>query len=585
MKTKLSLVILTSVYIYSICDAQQFTRIYIGDHVNDGGSSWGACWIDYDNDGYPDIFITNLNMNNDRNCLYHNETDGTFVKILNDIIVTDSAGWGGGCSWGDYDNDGYIDAVVVNWDPNNNLYRNNGDGSFSKITEGVIPNETGMSVSASWTDYDNDGDLDLYVTKHAGHNTLYRNDGSSFFKITTGEIVTDTAESNNASWADYDNDGDVDMFVANGLDNPQNRLYENNGDGTFTKITNGVIVDDSESMGGSWGDYDNDGDLDLFVARPIDLNNLLYENNGNGDFIQITGQEIVTDGGNSSGSCWGDYDNDGDLDLFVANGEYFNRSVNFLYENDGDGNFIRITQGEIATDLDASNGAAWGDYDLDGDLDLFVTNTFNFSENNAMYRNNGSGNNWISIKCSGVYSNASAIGTKVRIKSSINGYPIWQMREISAQTGKNGQNSLNAHIGLGDAPTIDSLKIEWPSGLVEIDTDININQHLVILEGSLTGISFNNFEPEILGNLHVYQNAPNPFNSRSTIGFILTLPSDVIFEVYDLLGRKIKTISKIGVQPGTHQIIWDAKDHPSGIYFYKIQVEGHSETKKMLLLK
>jgi hypothetical protein len=242
-----------------------------------------------------------------------------------------------------------------------------------------------------------------------------------------------------------------------------------------------------DSFGGSWGDYDNDGDFDLFVTRtvfgsPATSYNSLYRNNGDGTFTTVTGDTVVTDGAYSYGSCWGDHDNDGDLDLFVANS-----GINFLYENIG-GSFVRAEAGAITTDANDSHGAAWGDYDRDGDLDLFVTNSGGSGEDNTLYRNNGNANSWISIKCIGILSNRSAIGARVSVKATIDGSPVWQVREVSSQTGYCGQNTLDAHFGLGDAAVIDSLRVEWPSGMVDEAADIGINRFVDLTEGDYSDL-------------------------------------------------------------------------------------------------
>ncbi|UCE18937.1 MAG: VCBS repeat-containing protein [Gemmatimonadota bacterium] len=465
----------------------QFTRIYEGDLVTDGGSSQGVSWIDYDNDGYLDLFVSNLIWPTGQdNWLYHNNGDETFSKITEGDITHDG-GLSRTSTWGDCDNDGDPDCFVSNWpDERNFLYLNDGHGTFTKVTTGEIVNENRGSPAAAWADYDNDGDLDLFVANY-GPNSLFRNDGEGFTKITSGDIATDVSDSYSAAWGDYDNDGDLDLFVTSNYGNLNNYFYKNNGDGTFEKVTGQNIVSDGgESFGGSWGDYDNDGDLDLFVPNisySTDGNNFLYNNNSDGTFTRITQGDIVNDGGYSFGSAWGDYDNDGDLDLFVSNYPDGGQSRDFLYENNGGGTFSGVTGEGVVTDEGASYGAAWGDYDRDGDLDLFVAKFADQNENNTLYQNNGSNNNWINIKCVGTISNTSAIGAKVRIKAFIYGTPTWQLREISAQTGYCSQNSLNAHFGLADATLIDSIKIEWPSGTVDILTDIDVNQFVIITEG------------------------------------------------------------------------------------------------------
>ncbi len=462
----------------------QFTRITEGDIVNDDGFSFGAAWIDYDNDGYLDLFVTNWWDAVQRNFLYHNDGDGTFTKITNDII----AYYGGSLAstWGDYDNDGDLDVLAAN--PGyggagapNHFFVNNGDGSFTKVTDDTIATDVAVSTTPAWADYDNDGDLDLFVGVHCQPPdcgpSLYRNDGEEFTKMNNLEIGLTLVEGN-GTWGDCDGDGDPDLLVTRPQLNT-NSLFRNNGDGTFTEMTSCVISQDSSGVG-SWGDYDNDGDLDVFATYGRNQPNILYQNEGGCEFIKITGQEIVSDSGYWSCACWGDYDNDGDLDLFVTGNYQYTPRLNALWENNGDGTFSKVTDGVLVTDLEASAGAACGDYDRDGDLDLLVANT-NY-EDNALYRNNGNSNNWITIRCIGSNSNRSAIGAKVRIRATIDGSPVWQLREISGQSSHFGQSSLDAHFGLRDAAVVDSIEIQWPSGLVDVLTDIGVNQFLTITE-------------------------------------------------------------------------------------------------------
>ncbi len=451
-----------------------FTRVLVGDIVEDGGSSVSCAWGDYDNNGHLDLFVAN--RNNENNFLYnYNHIYDEFSKITTGPLVNDG-GNSFGSSWADYDNDGDLDLFVANKGGNNFLYRSNGDGSFMKITTGAIVIDGGNSTGCSWGDYDNDGFLDLFVANDGQKNFLYHNNGDgSFNKITTGSVVNDVSNSTSASWADYDGDDDLDLFVTNYQQN--NSLYKNNGDGSFAKITSGAVVTDGgASFGSSWGDYDSDGDLDLFVTNDGE-NNFLYENNGDGTFIKIITGDIVNDGGASFGSSWADVDNDGDLDLFIAN----KNQNNFLYLNNGAGSFNKVASDAVVNVHGAFYGCAFADYDEDGDSDLFIANS---GDNNLLFKNNGSSNNWIKIRCVGAFSNRSAIGAKVKIKATIADTPRWQMREISAQTGGGygGQNNLIAEFGLGDAMQVDSIKIEWPAGTVQVLTNISANQLLNIVE-------------------------------------------------------------------------------------------------------
>ncbi|UCE17174.1 MAG: VCBS repeat-containing protein [Gemmatimonadota bacterium] len=464
----------------------QFTRVTEGAPVNDGGFSTGANWVDYDNDDYPDLFVPNWYNAAQRNVLYHNNGDGTFTKVTDGLIVNEGGSLSG--CWADYDNDGDVDVYLANPGQGssgayNFYYLNNGDGSFTKVTDDASVQERLTSMSGVCADYDNDGDLDLYVSHHCPprncSNSFFRNDGGTFTQMDNTELGLDDEDGSYGSWCDYDGDGDLDLYNTRG--HVKNALFQNNWDGTFTRITHNAIV--ADSVGGcSWGDYDNDGDFDLFIPGSRDGCHKLYNNVGNGEFIAVTGQELVDESGwNTIGSSWGDYDNDGDLDLVVVGNLYYEPVPNALYENNGDGTFTKVTESQITTDLESSAAAAWGDYDRDGDLDLFIPNVG--FEDNALYRNNGNANNWITIRCIGFVSNRSAIGAKVKVRAIISGEDVWQVREISGQTGAKGQNSLNAHFGLGDAAVIDEIRVEWPSGILSVLTSFDVNQFLTIVEG------------------------------------------------------------------------------------------------------
>jgi len=478
---KIQLITTILILISASLHGQTFTRVTEGDIVNDGGISFGAAWGDYDNDGDLDLFVANgAYMTEQDNVLYQNNGDGTFTKIISGDIVNDG-GRSTGSNWADYDNDDDLDLFVTNCcgeSPENILYQNNGDGTFTIIITGDIVTDIALSWSSSWGDYNNDGDLDLFVANvPSNNNFLYQNNADgTFAKITIGDIVNDGGDGTGSSWGDYDNDGDLDLFVTNGS-NENNFLYRNEGNDTFTKITAGDIVNDASwSESCSWADYDNDGDLDLFVTN-ANQSNALYTNNGDGTFTKVTTGDIVNDVGFALSAAWGDYDNDGDLDLFLAN---FDNLVNsFLYANNGDGTFTKITTGNIVNDQGVGTDASWIDYDNDGDLDLFVVN---WDQNNFLYANNGNLNNWIHFKLVGTHSNSSGIGAKVRLKATIFGNSYWQMREISGETGRGGQNTLNAEFGLGDAEIINEVSIEWPSGTTETFTDVVVNQFMIIQE-------------------------------------------------------------------------------------------------------
>jgi hypothetical protein len=566
--------------------------------VNDGSNSTGASWADYDGDGFLDLFVANGNLTPQNDLLYRNNRNGTFTQITaSDIVTAGGASIGG--TWGDYDNDGDVDLFVANRQGENNfLYRNEGGGAFVKITTGNIVTDGGNSNSSSWVDVDNDGDLDLYVINFNQADFLYRNDGAGMFtRITTGPPVTDISFSISGVWADYDNDGDQDLFIGNG-GNQNNFLYRNEDNGVFTKITTGAIVNDGGSaIGCSWGDYNNDGNLDLFVANFLGQNNFLYCNDGppNYTFTKITAGSIVNDGGNSVGSAWGDIDNDGDFDLFVGD----DGQNNSLYLNSGPPDYIftKVTASSLVNDGGNTFGVTLCDYDRDGDLDAFAANREN--QNNFLYANNGNSNHWVNILCEGVASNRSAIGAKISVKANINGTAIWQRHGVAAQSGYNSQNGFPSAFGLGGATQIDSLIVHWPSGNRDTFVGIAVDQFLTVTEGGqITQVEQQNKTlPE---RFTLLQNHPNPFwseatsrlagNPSTTIKYQLPSPTRVILQVYDLLGKPVKTLADQMQAAGIHSVIWDGTDQQarrmaSGIYICRLQAGSLTQSQKMILVQ
>ncbi|HMQ78183.1 MAG TPA: FG-GAP-like repeat-containing protein [Ignavibacteria bacterium] len=581
------LLLACTLFVCEVCSQVTFTKVTTGAIVNDAAYTEGVYWFDYNNDGLLDMFAANIT--NQNNILFRNDGSGNFTKITTGALVNDG-GFSYGASIGDYNNDGYPDIFVVNGgssaNQNNFFYTNNGDGSFTKVTTGIFVNEIGNSWGSSPVDYDKDGKLDIYTANYNRNNFLYKGNGDgSFTKITAGAIVNDGGNSLNCAWGDYDNDGWPDVFVANAnfTTGENNFLYKNNGDGTFTKITPGNIVNDGgNSTGASWGDYDNDGDLDLFVTNYFTENNFLYRNEGSGAFTKITAGEIVNDGGASVGSAWGDYDNDGDLDLFVSND---NDQNEFLYNNNGNGTFTKVTNGDIVNSGGRSNGATWGDYDLDGDIDLYVANGNQpVQQNNFLFRNNGTPNNWINIYCKGVISNRSAIGTRVIASAFINGVRVKQTREISGQTGYNAQNSLNVELGLGNAAVIDTIIIKWPSGVTDVYLNVAGNRFITAVENQGI-IGINSEGGETPAEFKLLQNYPNPFNPTTNIKFMLPSAGMVNLRIFDILGNAVTVLVNEIKQAGTYTANFDASKYSSGIYFYTFEAGNYRQTKKMLLVK
>ncbi len=436
-------------------------------------NSWTANIVDLDKDGYEDVFVTDKDTNKS-NLYYHNNANGTFSKTSLGALTTDQA-ISVCASWADYDNDGDVDALLVNNTQKPNYLYKNTNGTFSKAQNSGLNGQPAYYHAGSFADYDNDGWLDIFVSNYmpTKFNELYHNKGDgSYERILDAPMTNESFMSLGATWADYDNDGDQDLFVPNG-EGANNSFFSNNSNGTFTKRTDIAICNDGgNSVGSCWGDVNNDGWLDLYVANASNENDFLYLNNKNGGFTKITNGPVVTSGGHSHGCSFADIDNDMDLDLYVTN----DKGVKFLFINDGAGNFTRNTNEIITANYANSMGNYFFDGDRDGDLDLFVAT--HSGQKNYFFTNNGNSYHWASFKLNGSISNKDAIGTRISIKSG----GIWQTREVSSQSGLGGQSSTRAHFGLAANTTIDTVRVNWPSGYVQTLTGQGTNNFYTINE-------------------------------------------------------------------------------------------------------
>jgi hypothetical protein len=467
----------------SVPAAIVFEEVTSGIAVNDGGISAGVAWGDFNNDGSPDLFITN--WANQNNYLYRND-GGSFVKLDDQHPVATQA-YSSGVCWGDYDNDGYLDVYVANQQNNpNRLFRNDGDGTFTQVGPegGDIASGSGDSYSCAWGDYDSDGYLDLIVANSSNQaNFLYHNEGDgSFTRITTGPVVTQYRTSWGAAWCDYNGDGNLDLFVAN-AGGQNNNLFRNDGGGVFTSLTTGPVVTDGlTSHGGSWADYDNDGDFDLYVANGpyggAGNPDRLYRNDGGDNFADLTFTMVGAATHRSGNGIWGDFNNDGLIDLFVTN--YFENCS--LFENTGGGILVLDGVSDIVHRSSYSSGAAAGDYDLDGDLDIFIANWEN--QRNFLWSAETGDANWLRIQCQGTSSNAWGIGAVVRIRATIESQSLVQVRQITGGYGHRSQDELVACFGLGDATEVDSVIVSWPSGVTDVFTAVSLNHSYLAVEGS-----------------------------------------------------------------------------------------------------
>ncbi|MFH0981609.1 MAG: FG-GAP-like repeat-containing protein [Planctomycetota bacterium] len=496
-----------------------------------------AAATDYDNDGWIDLYVTNSAVGTP-NKLFRNKGDGTFEEVGAQAGVAkanETHGTSMDAVWGDYNNDGRLDLYIVKWGWNI-LYRNNGDGTFTDVTEKTGVGDQGNGNAAIWFDYNDDGHLDLYVgnyfrkvdlfhlddsrqmhedfetARDGGANVLYRNNGDGTFTDVSKELgVDDTGWTLDVAAADYDNDGDQDLFCAN--DFGQDRVFRNNGDGTFTNVTDiATGWDTNKGMNVDLGDYNNDGWLDLYITNIytkeyVKEGNQLYRNMGDGTFRDVAFEANVYDAGWAWAGRFWDYDNDGDLDIMVANGyisgnpmhEYFRDlalevtkpgfdpidaqnwpmmgDATFagyepkrVFRNEGNEVFKEVAEEVGLADKSDGRGLAIADFDNDGDLDVYLSNQ---GQDGVLYRNDlGNKNHWLQVELKGTHCNRNAIGTRVTVVSE----GLSQIRELDGGNGDHSQCPYRMHFGLGLREKIDYVEIRWPTGYVERFENVKPNQ-------------------------------------------------------------------------------------------------------------
>jgi hypothetical protein len=490
----------------------------------------GICVADFDGDGWQDIYFVNgRDLYNRgifvRNALYRNNADGTFTDVTEKAGIP-GTGYGLGCVWGDYDNDGFPDLFVTQYG-RNVLYHNKGDGTFTDVTDkaGVTGTESGTFHSgATFFDYDRDGRLDLYVGSYVdladrrycdlggvksscppsaykgSPDALYHNNGDGTFTNVTvkAKIYQPQGKNLSVGAADYDNDGWPDLFVAN--DGLNAYLYHNQHDGTFKEIGlsagmaftgQGVVM---AAMCIGLGDFDNDGWLDLYVSDFQRSSDHLWQNDGKGFFDEVSDQAGLTRATHeilSFGGGFFDYDNDGWLDIFIANGhvypeveqatpEIHYRQLNSLFHNQHDGKFVDVTKsaGPGFQTPYVGRGVAFADFDNDGFVDVVVANNGDVP---LLLRNSGSnGNHFLNFRLSGTKTNRDAMGARIRVVAG----GISQIREIEGGGSYLSQSDLRANFGLGRAARAETVEVKWPGGQQQTFRNVEADRFYLIQEGS-----------------------------------------------------------------------------------------------------
>jgi len=503
--------------------------------LNAGYYTGGAAAGDYDNDGWVDLFVTRLDSTP---ILFRNQGDGTFADVtaLSGLDAFNLPF--NGAAWADIDNDGDLDLYVTTFGEHQErfyLFINDGHGHFTEeaVARGAAIEGAGRryGFSVSFGDYDRDGWLDIFVAEwnpsyppgRPSYTRLLHNRGSDapgfFTDVTTAagvrmdDIPTNAGFHGAVAFAprfvDLDNDGWPDLAIA--ADFGQSRLFWNNRDGTFTDGTVAAGVGTEENgMGSAIGDYDNDGALDWFVTSVFDplhtcdlgacswrgSGNRLYHNDGHRQFSDRTDANGVRDGSWGWGTAFFDYDNDGDLDLLMTNGVDFSTILGDagvdlpfrtdqtrLWRNDRS-HFTDVADQSGIIDTGPGKGVLTFDYDHDGDLDVFITNT---AARPILYRNDGGNrNDWLRVNVTGTVSNRNGLGTRVTVQTIVGGEV--QLRELDAGSHFLGQSEFTAHFGLGKGDTpIHEVRVVWPkSGAVQVFNEVARNTTLSVVEPAST---------------------------------------------------------------------------------------------------
>ena len=552
-----------------------FTDVAAAAGVANTGNSRGCAWGDVDADGDPDLFVANLGGGS---ALYRNN-GGNFT----DRTVAWNASVPGdveGAAWCDYDKDGDLDLLVTsigNLRLLQNRRANGGDSLFVDVTAAAGLLRAFDGRTCAWADADRDGFADVYVTDAAGSPAFYRNDGDGTFTDCAAAVgVLFPGASISAAWCDYDRDGDDDLYVVG--DNTHGRLYRNALRNSGTLAFDDVTATAGTGAGANgfaceWGDFDGDGRLDLFVGDGGGTNRL-YRNRGDGGFDEVAALRNVAIPMFTTTGTWGDADNDGDLDLFLGNlAQTGMAGINQLLENVG-GQFTASPQ--LAASV-ATRSAAWADYDRDGDLDLYLT--LANGQPNQLLRNNATNLKRVEIALLGRASNRDGFGATVRVRTG----PLVQHRVVSGGSGFGSQPSAPVEFGLGAASTADSIVVDWPSGRRSILTAVPQGAWLV---DEISAVDAGDPLAGNGGAFTLALAAPTPQPARAgACRIAFTVPaaphggrSRVRLRLLDVAGRERRVLVEEAREPGPGAIAFDGRDSRGarlapGLYFVELSAE------------
>jgi hypothetical protein len=525
----------------------------------------GVAFVDFDGDGDPDLSLVGEGPH--AGILLRNDGGGVWTDVTPAPLL--APGSGSAQSWADYDNDGDVDEFVSTEEEPMRLLRNDGGGVFTNVTSGVLLEEA-HGHSTAWVDYDVDGRLDLYVAFFKQASRLLRNTGSALVDATQDSLGV--AFGDGVAWGDYDDDGDPDVYLARFTQWPSVYM-RNDGPAGFVNATTPVLGVRGNGHSASTADYDNDGDLDLLYVNVNGPNHLFCWNGG--AFYDCTPPNLVLDTHSVSGN-WADFDNDGWLDLFMTQSQEYQ---NHFFHNNGDGTFTDIVQAPLLG-TGANAGVAVADYDGDGDLDLYLS-SYSRRPNQLLRNDLANGNHWIGLDLRGTVSNRSAIGARVWLTSG----GRTQMQELAAATGFRSENSLTMHFGLGASTTVSRVLIRWPSGILQ-DTSLAVVDHRVPIVERFTGLGVAG-RP---GGPALASPAPNPAVEGATFSYSLPARGAVRLSIVDAQGRTLRVVEAGDREAGTHTVAWNGRDAtgarvPPGVFWGVLDAEGVRVSRRIAVVR
>ncbi len=554
----------------------------LGANVSYGitGLGGGISFFDYNQDGLDDITVSS---EEGTNIYFLKNIGGTFE--IDAAIAIENFQRTKQVLWVDINNNGHYDLHITSISGASRLYQNTGNLSFTDITESSgLPMENLNTYGAAWGDIDNDGFLDLYLSNKSNGNIdrLYRNNGdNTFTNVTQSAGLTTVAfESFCASFLDYNNDGFQDIYVAIDRFDTKNILYENNGDGTFTDVSDisgaGLFMG---AMSTTIGDYNQDGWLDIYITNSYEdfipnttVGNALLKNNGNGTFTNVADITGTTFNSIGWGAIFLDADNNTKIDIYVS-GEIFNNPdylPSAFYQNQGDNTYIIPENIGFEDDNKRSFSNALGDVDNDGYTEMVVVNDYN--EPIFLWKNlSNQSNNWLKVKLEGTESNRQGIGSWIEI--AVNGEKQYNYTVLGE--GYLGQNSAYEFFGIGESASIDYVKVSWLSGIVDYIENPEINEHMTIVEGEYS-LSAEEFEHSF--TFHVY---PNPSENKKVTLKIpenLNFTENYLLEITSIYGSHVFAKNITASETGL-----SLPDLAGGVYFFTVSNNHSRRTKRVII--